>query len=123
MIRAGEVYGVRGVSYGKLYGANSIRYFSSGDNTPSINPEVEERVMELIRKALEQSPKGKPDLLDREKTFEELGLDSLDTVDLIVELEENLGVDITNEEAEDRLKRPIDAVEIFTKYLANKPQE
>jgi len=46
---------------------------------------VEEKIMEILRSALEKSPKAKPDLLDRNKSFEEMGLDSLDTVDLIVE--------------------------------------
>ena len=76
--------------------------------------------MEILRTALEKSPKAKPDLLDMKKTFEDMGLDSQDTVDLIVELEETLGVDITNEEAEDKIRTPMDAIVIFSRYVNNK---
>ena len=92
----------------------NIRYFCEIN---TVNKDLEEKIMEILRAALEKSPKAKPDLLDRTKSFEEMGLDSLDTVDLIVELEEQLGVDITNEEAEDKIKTPADAINVFGAYL------
>ena len=96
-------------------GHPSLRYFS--DVQTPVNPEIEDKIMEIIRSALEKSPKAKPDLLDRERSFEDMGLDSLDQVDLIVEQEDTLGVDITNEEAEDQIKTPKDAVKVFSTYL------
>eukprot|EP01015_Nassula_variabilis_P024847 TRINITY_DN4789_c0_g1_i16.p2 TRINITY_DN4789_c0_g1~~TRINITY_DN4789_c0_g1_i16.p2 ORF type:complete len:115 (+),score=73.47 TRINITY_DN4789_c0_g1_i16:1-345(+) len=38
--------------------------------------------------------------LNKEASFEDLGFDSLDAVELVVAMEENLGVDLSNEEAE-----------------------
>lgn len=49
--------------------------------------------------------------------FEELGFDSLDIVELIVAFEENLGVDLTDEEAENQIRTIGDAVNIFSKHL------
>jgi acyl carrier protein len=37
--------------------------------------------------------------LSKTATFEQLGFDSLDVVEIIVAMEENIGVDIPNEEA------------------------
>merc|ERR1712072_53016 len=96
----------------------NIRYFCNKNQVQNVD--LEEKIMEILRAALEKSPKAKPDLLDRNKTFDEMGLDSLDTVDLIVELEEQLGVDITNEEAEDKIKTPNDAIAVFGAYLNKK---
>jgi acyl carrier protein len=38
--------------------------------------------------------------LNREATFEDLGFDSLDGVELVVAMEEHFGFDISNEDAE-----------------------
>lgn len=38
--------------------------------------------------------------INREGDFKEMGLDSLDVVDMVVEMEQSIGIDITNEEAE-----------------------
>lgn len=54
--------------------------------------------------------------LSRDATFEDLGFDSLDTVELVIAIEENLGVDLTNEEAE-KITNVQDAITIFTKYV------
>lgn len=69
-------------SLSKLSGP-TLRYFS--DLEKPVDAEIEERIMEIIRSAIEKSPKAKPDLFARETSFEDMGLDSLDQVDLIVE--------------------------------------
>ena len=49
---------------------------------------------------LKSAAKFKAKKLIRTATFEELGFDSLDGVELVVAMEEHFGFDITNEEAE-----------------------
>ena len=39
-----------------------------------------------------------PDEIERDTTFESLGIDSLDTVEMVMDLEEHLGVDLELEE-------------------------
>ena len=57
--------------------------------------EVEAKVFEILKSAA----KCDQSKLNRAATFEQLGFDSLDSVELVVAMEENLGLDIPNEEA------------------------
>ena len=60
----------------------------------------EERVKEIIAKELEVSP----DQLTADASFiDDLGADSLDTVELVMALEEEFGIDIPDEDA-DKIK-------------------
>jgi len=81
-----------------------------------ILPEVEERIMNILR----QSPKCDTTKLNKDSTFEELGFDSLDAVELIVAFEEDLGFDIPDEEATNSIKKINDALVVFSKYFAEK---
>lgn len=87
---------------------------------PKINPDIETQIMEVTRNFLEGVKKADLSKLDRKSKFEELGLDSLDTIDLIVELEEALGIDLSNEDAENRIKGLEDACIVFTEYKVRK---
>lgn len=82
----------------------------------NIAPEVEERIMNILR----QSPKCDVAKLTKEATFEELGFDSLDAVELIVAFEEDLGFDIPDEEATNSIKKVQDALAVFSKYFIEK---
>lgn len=70
-----------------------------------------------------QAAKFKEDKLTKTATFEELGFDSLDIVELVVAMEEYFGVDLPNEEAE-KIASVDQAVAVFYKHvndqLANK---
>lgn len=67
----------------------------------------EDRAKEIIAKELEVSPDQlKPDA----KFIEDLGADSLDTVELVMALEEEFGLDIPDEDA-DKMKTVGDALE------------
>ena len=57
--------------------------------------------------------------LNRKATFEELGFDSLDTVELVVAMEEHFGFDIHNEEAE-KIRTVEDAVTVFNKHMVDR---
>ena len=98
-------------------------FFRFSDNKVFISPEVEEKIMNILR----QSPKCNTAKLTREATFEELGFDSLDAVELIVAFEEDLGFDIPDEEATNSIKKVQDALTVFSKYYiekqGNKPSE
>lgn len=61
-------------------------------------------VREKIYYVLECSNKLKRANLGDSATFEELGFDSLDTVELIVAFEEELGFDLPHEVAENSIK-------------------
>lgn len=90
--------------------------FPFSQNKAVVLPEVEEKIMNILR----QSPKCKTEVLSREATFEELGFDSLDAVELIVAFEEDLGFDIPDEEATNSIKKVEDALTVFSKYFAEK---
>ena len=57
--------------------------------------------------------------LSKEASFEELGFDSLDSVELVVAMEENFGIDIPNEEAE-KIGSVEGAINTFFRHLNEK---
>jgi acyl carrier protein len=67
----------------------------------------EDRAKEIIAKELEVSP---DQLKSEAKFIEDLGADSLDTVELVMALEEEFGLDIPDEDA-DKMKTVGDALE------------
>ena len=69
---------------------------------------VEGKVFEVLKGAA----KCKHEKLARTATFEELGFDSLDGVELVLAMEENFGFDITNNEAE-KITSVMDAIQVF----------
>jgi acyl carrier protein len=74
----------------------------------------EERVKEIIAKELEVSQ----DQLTNEASFiDDLGADSLDTVELVMALEEEFNIDIPDEDA-DKIKTVGDVMN----YLKNRQQ-
>ncbi|HKA24756.1 MAG TPA: acyl carrier protein [Candidatus Eisenbacteria bacterium] len=72
----------------------------------------EERAKEIIAKELEVSTDQlRPDA----KFIEDLGADSLDTVELVMALEEEFGLDIPDEDA-DKMKTVGDALEYLRSH-------
>ena len=78
------------------------------DNSNEIIELVEGKVFEVLKSAA----KCQHDKLARTATFEELGFDSLDGVELVLAMEEHFGFDITNGEAE-KIITVLDAIQIF----------
>jgi acyl carrier protein len=77
-------------------------------------PDVDQKVKEIIMERLGVSEEK----ITPEASFiNDLGADSLDTVELMMELEEAFGVSIEDEEAE-KLQTVKDAVEYLQKKLA-----
>jgi len=54
--------------------------------------------IDTIREILEENQGIDPETVTDESTFESLGIDSLDTVELICELEDRLGIDFGDPE-------------------------
>ena len=96
----------------------TIRRFSSASEL-SIDPRIEEEVMRIAREFLKDIKYSKPYRLTPKATLSSLGLDSLDTIDLIIEFEEKMNIDLSNLDAETRIKTIRDAVVVFSEY-ANK---
>ena len=69
---------------------------------------VEGKVFEVLK----QAAKCKHEKLSRTVSFEELGFDSLDGVELVLAMEEYFGFDISNTEAE-KITSVMDAIQIF----------
>lgn len=104
---------------GILFPQARFRFFSEASKL-EIDPDVETQVIELMKDFLEGVKDGNVSKLDKTATFEELGMDSLDAMDLIVELEEAFGFDISNEDAENHIRSVKDAAAIFTAYKTGK---
>jgi len=83
-----------------------------GADASKLLEEVEGKVLQVIKS---HAPK-ELDQINRTASFEELGFDSLDAVDLIVTIEETLKVDIQDEEAA-KIQTPNDAIALFHRYV------
>ena len=75
---------------------------------------VEERVKAII---VEQLGVEENDVVPAAKFIEDLGADSLDTVELVMAFEEEFGIEIPDEDAEKitRVKEAIDYIEAHAK--------
>ena len=92
-----------------MFQAPSVRQFS----TETLNDnEIIELVEGKIFEVLKSAAKCDHTKLSRTATFEELGFDSLDGVELVLAMEEHFGIDLTNEEAE-KITAVMDAIQIF----------
>jgi acyl carrier protein len=72
---------------------------------------IENKVREIIAKQLEVDVK---DVTNEASFLEELGADSLDVVELIMEMEEKFGIQIPDEDAE-KIKTVQDAIDYIKK--------
>jgi acyl carrier protein len=75
-------------------------------------------IEERVKKVVEEQLSVNPDQITREASFiDDLGADSLDTVELVMALEEEFGIEIPDEEAEKITKvgEAIDYIEAHAK--------
>jgi acyl carrier protein len=76
---------------------------------------IEERVKKVIEEQLSVSQ----DQITRDASFiDDLGADSLDTVELVMALEEEFGIEIPDEEAE-KITRVGEAIEYIAAHVAS----
>jgi acyl carrier protein len=78
---------------------------------------VEGKVFEVLKSAA----KCNHAKLARTATFEELGFDSLDGVELVLAMEEHFGFDLSNQDAE-KITSVMDAIQIFHSYFTKRMQ-
>ena len=90
--------------------SSSMRMFSESSqlNENEMIEFVEGKVFEVLKSAA----KCNHEKLARTATFEDLGFDSLDGVELVLAMEEHFGFEITNNEAE-KITSVMDAIQIF----------
>ena len=78
--------------------------------------EIIELVEGKIFEVLKSAAKCKHEKLSRTASFEDLGFDSLDGVELVLAMEEYFGFDIANEEAE-KIVSVMDAIQVFHAHV------
>ena len=86
----------------------------------SVAPLTLEHVQSKVLEAVKQFKKANVTKLTPQSKFVELGLDSLDIVELVCSMEDNFGFDITTEDAEKVNSIP-NAVSIFHQYINKEP--
>ena len=92
-----------------------VRMFSATLNEHELIEYCEGKVFEVLKSAA----KCKHEKLARTATFEDLGFDSLDGVELILAMEEYFGFDISNVEAE-KITSVMDAIQIFHGHVVKR---
>jgi acyl carrier protein len=78
---------------------------------------VEGKIFEVLKSAA----KCNHAKLSRTASFEELGFDSLDGVELVLAMEEHFGFDLSNQDAE-KINTVMDAIQIFHSYYTKRLQ-
>eukprot|EP00351_Strombidinopsis_sp_SopsisLIS2011_P000652 CAMPEP_0116886580 /NCGR_PEP_ID=MMETSP0463-20121206/20499_1 /TAXON_ID=181622 /ORGANISM="Strombidinopsis sp, Strain SopsisLIS2011" /LENGTH=103 /DNA_ID=CAMNT_0004547281 /DNA_START=106 /DNA_END=417 /DNA_ORIENTATION=- len=93
---------------------SSFRYFSeqASNNEKEIIEMVESKVFEVLKSAA----KCQHDKLARTATFEDLGFDSLDGVELVLAMEEQFAIELSNPDAE-KITSVMDAIQVFHEYV------
>lgn len=103
-------------SYGSRLFARQLFYFSSpAEALPSIDPTIENKVLAITQSFLHNIKSTKGHRLTRTVTFASLGLDSIDSIDLVIELEEKLGLQLAHSDA-DIVSSVHEASFMFTVY-------
>lgn len=118
LFRSLRFFAAKPISMPQSYSVPLARYRFTSTSDPSttrILEEVEAKIFHVLKSAA----KCKVEKLSRTATFEELGFDSLDAVELVVAMEEHFNLDISNEEAE-KIQTVADAIAVFNKYLMEK---
>ena len=94
---------------GQLIQMNNARMFSTTESASLNENEIIELVEGKVFEVLKSAAKCNHEKLSRTATFEDLGFDSLDGVELVLAMEEHFGFDITNAEAE-KITSVMDAI-------------
>ena len=114
MIHKNRVPAVNRLNMSVIQGVVPLRRFSpvtesKGESSQMSENEIIETVEGKVFEVLKSAAKCDHSKLSRTASFEELGFDSLDGVELVLAMEEHFGFDLTNEEAE-KINTVMDAI-------------
>ena len=105
--------------------AKRFAFVSTSRFNFSSAPLNENEVIELVEgkifEVLKSAAKCNHAKLSRTASFEELGFDSLDGVELVLAMEEHFGFDLSNQDAE-KINTVMDAIQIFHSYYTKRLQ-
>ncbi|CDW83354.1 nadh dehydrogenase 1 alpha beta subcomplex 1 [Stylonychia lemnae] len=103
--------------------SNRLTYlnYQRFSTAPLSDSEVIELVEGKVFEVLKSAAKCNHAKLSRTATFEELGFDSLDNVELVLAMEEHFGFDLSNQDAE-KITTVMDAIQIFHTYQVKRSQ-
>ena len=99
----------------------SVSRYRFSSDAPLNENEVIELVEGKIFEVLKSAAKCNHGKLSRTASFEELGFDSLDGVELVLAMEEHFGFDLSNQDAE-KINTVMDAIQIFHSYYTKRQQ-
>ena len=97
--------------------ASRFNFSSAPLNENEVIELVEGKIFEVLKSAA----KCNHAKLSRTASFEELGFDSLDGVELVLAMEEHFGFDLSNQDAE-KINTVMDAIQIFHTYYTKRLQ-
>jgi acyl carrier protein len=98
-----------------LFARQLFSFSTPAETPPSIDPCIENKILSITQDFLASTRSSKRHRLTKTVTFSSLGLDSVDCIDLVIELEEKLGMDISNADA-DRISSVHEASTTFSRY-------
>lgn len=106
-------------SRGSLFFNRLSRGFAeTSEDTPPIDPLIESQIMTITQNFLRANRSRNSHRLSRTVSFASLGLDGFDSIDLVIELEEKLGMMLSQSDA--RIVNSIQgACLMFTNYSRN----
>ena len=81
-----------------------------------------EEIVEIVNGAFEELDIPAEDLAPEQSFFEDLGLDSLDMVDVVISLQRKFGVQLRGNEEIKKVRTMNDLYEFFVKIDAEKAQ-
>ena len=81
-----------------------------------------EEIVEIVNGAFEELDIPAEDLAPEKSFFEDLGLDSLDMVDVVISLQRKFGVQLRGNEEINKVRTMNDLYEFFVKIDAEKAQ-
>ncbi|XAR54230.1 hypothetical protein NMG60_11029270 [Bertholletia excelsa] len=96
----------------KLSLCSTVRSLSSHGDDHLTREEVVDRILDVVK----SHPKVDPSKVTPDAQFQELGLDSLDNVEIVMAIEEEFKLEIPDKEAD-----KIDSLNLAVEYVYNHP--
>ena len=92
--------------------------FSTIEKRPEASQILEE-VEAVVFQVIKSASKENLEKISRDQSFKDLGFDSLDSVEMVIAMEEYLGVEVVDREA-NSIETVQDAIAVFHRYVIEK---